>query len=147
MSELGYSQLKGKGLLVGEFTKTFLKEIAGTNIRIKEMSNTANEIALKMSTSHFTKGLFHAVNNNGDLDYICFMDFNERLVKKLEYIFFPFALISIPLFLFGLFFLGLFFSIPSTLGLIFLYILDNIKKPEFRQIPKALDFALNEIKH
>jgi len=69
LRRLDYAELKGEGNKILEFTRAFLNIMASTNVKITEIPCASNEIIIKITTSHFTKGKFHAINDKGDLYY------------------------------------------------------------------------------
>ncbi len=141
MAELGYTEVEGKGYLVEEFANTFLNEMKKTKVRMKEVVNTPKNIGFKLTTLHFTKGYFHAVNYRGDLHYNCYMEENTGKYWKIAALLLPFALISIPFWLWWNEIIGLMLSAPLIVWLNYIWVMNYVGKPELLQVRRALALA------
>ncbi len=141
MAELGYTEVKEKGHLVGEFARAFKKEMERSKVRIKEVIYDEENISYELSTLHFTKGSFHAVSYKGDLMYKCYMNDNQKKFWKIWGVMFLFALIGIPFWLWWNDIIGIILTVPCLICLVFYWYMSYAGKPELEQVMIALAIA------
>jgi len=150
MKRLNYAELKGEGNKISEFTRAFVNGMASTNVKIRELPCNSDEIKLKMTTNHFTKGIFHAINDKGDLYYRAYIkDDNAKywgIMGILVLIGGGIFLLSSLLFGGFNFILGIICIAPVVVWMAVGQLASMGKEPEKVELPIALSSAEAEIR-
>lgn len=149
MKRLNYAELKGEGGKITEFTRAFVNGMASTNVKITELPSNSDEIKLKMTTKHFTKGIFHAINDKDDLYYRAYIkDDNLKYWSIMGILVLIGVVILLTTFLFGVlnFIIGIICIGPVIVWLGIGQLLTYGKEPERDQLPIALAAAELEIR-
>lgn len=79
MKRLDWAELEGEGGKIQRFARVFVNEMIVHNLKWQEMPSKSNEVNLKVKSHPFIKGVFHAVNENGNLYYNAFVKDNNML--------------------------------------------------------------------